>query len=342
MKRLLNTVMIGAVMTGAVASGAAWVVAVPGASAKELRLATAPPPKSPWGKYVTDIVNRVKAASGGKLTIQPYFNMQLGGSEANQLRQVVRGRIDLGANSNSGLSSIVPEFGLIAAPYIWKNRAEADCVTDKHLLPVFNKLMRKRGFVYLTPMEIGYQVVFAKKIVLSPADLIGVKIRTAPTVTDTIYMLSAGASAIPLGTAESMPALKTGMVSMATFPVLFGVAVGYDKILPAITVTNHSYQLGGVVISRKIWDTLSAQEQKWLRSTGAAAGKLRATIRGIEKKLYAGRIKAGKPVHYPTAEQMKKWKAPAAKAVEQIIDELGGQSREIWNKLQEARKACSA
>jgi TRAP-type C4-dicarboxylate transport system substrate-binding protein len=321
--------------------GIALFVGVQGATAKELRLATAPPAKSPWGLFVTDIANRVKEASGGKLIIKGFFNAQLGGSEANQLRQVVRGRIDLGANSNSGISSIVPEFALISAPYIWKNLAQADCVADKHLLPVYNELMNKRGLVLLTWMEIGYQVVFADNILNSPSDLKGIKIRTAPTKTDTLYMLSTGASAIPLGTAESMAALKTGIVSMATFPMLFGVSVGYVKIKPAITVTNHSYQLGGVVISKKVWDGMSAEERSWLGKSGAAAGSLRNKLRNIEKNVYAKLKKSGNPVHYPTPAELTQWKSTAPDVVKKLVQELGGQSEEIWKVIQKARKACA-
>lgn len=312
------------------------------AGAKELKMSLAPPPQSPWGKFAIKVAEQVKKASGGKLTIKVFFNNQLGGSEQNVIRQIVRGRIDMGANSNTAISLVAPEFALLAAPYLWKDLKEADCVADKHLLPVYSDLLQKGGVVPLTWMEVGYQIIFAKKQIKTPADLSGVKLRTAPTKTDTIYMQVAGANAIPLGTAESMPALKTGVVAGATWPTVYGIAVGYHKVAPNITVTNHSHQIGAVIISKKVWDRLSKDEQGWLRSSYTTAGFLRTGVRRAEKGLLGRLAKAGVPVYQPSDEELKAWRAKAPAAQERIIKELGGGSQEVWKKLQAARKACAS
>lgn len=324
------------------ALSAAALLPVPTAGAAELKLSLAPPPKSPWGVFATKVAAKVNEASGGKLTIKVFFNNELGGSEQNVIRQIVRGRIDMGANSNTAISLVAPEFGLLATPFLWKDLKEADCVADKHLLPVYDGLLRKGGVVPLTWMEVGNQIVFAKKTIKTPADLAGVKLRTAPTPTDTTYMKVAGATAIPLGTAESMPAIKTGVVNATTWPTVYGIAVGYHKVAPHITVTNHSHQLGGVVISKKVWDGLDKQQQGWLLTAHEAVGFLRKAVRGAEVGLLDKIAKGGATVYRPNAAEMKAWrcKAPAAQA--QIIKDLGGQPAEVWKRLQEARKACAA
>ena len=237
-------------------------VSVQAAQALELKMSLAPPAQSPPGKYALRLAEQVKKESGGKLTIKVFFNNQLGGSEQNVIRQIVRGRIDMGMNSNTAISLVAPEFALLTAPYLWTSLKEADCVADKHLLPVYDELLQKGGVVALTWVEIGQHILFAKdKTIKTPADLSGVKFRTAPTKTDTIYLQTAGANAIPLGTAESMPALKTGVVSGASFPIVFGLAVGYHKVAPNITVTKHSHQIGAVIISKKVWNRLSKEQQ---------------------------------------------------------------------------------
>ena len=324
------------------ALSAAALLAAPAAQALELKLSISPPPQTPWGKFVIRIAEKVKKASGGTLTIKNYFNDQLAGNEQNTIRQIVRGRVDLGAHSNTGISLVAPEFALLAAPYLWKDLKEADCVADKHLLPVYEGLLRKGGVVPLTWMEVGYQIVFAKKQIKSPADLAGVKLRTAPTPTDTTYMKVAGANAIPLGTAESMPAIKTGVVNATTWPTVYGIAVGYHKVAPLVTVTNHSHQLGGVVISKKVWDGLNKQQQEWLLTAHEAVGFLRKAVRGAERALLGKIAKGGATVYRPNAAEMKAWRAKAPAAQAQIIEDLGGQSAEVWKRLQAARKACAA
>ncbi|MCY3827604.1 MAG: TRAP transporter substrate-binding protein [Rhodospirillaceae bacterium] len=324
------------------ALGAAALLAAPAAQALELKLSISPPPQTPWGKFVIRIAEKVKTASGGTLTIKNYFNDQLAGNEQNTIRQIVRGRVDLGAHSNTGISLVAPEFGLLATPFLWKDLAEADCVADKHLLPVYEGLLRKGGVVPLTWMEVGNQIVFAKKQIKTPADLAGLKLRTAPTPTDTIYMKVAGANSIPLGTAESMPALKTGVVQAATWPAVYGIAVGYHKVAPFVTVTNHSHQLGGVVISKKVWDGLNKQQQGWLLTAHESVGFLRKAVRGAEAALLGKIAKGGATVYRPNAAEMKAWRAKAPAAQAQIIKDFGGQSAEVWKRLQAARKACAA
>lgn len=324
------------------ALSAAALLTAPAAEALELKLSISPPPRTPWGAFVIKIAEKVKKASAGKLTIKNYFNDQLAGNEHNTIRQIVRGRVDLGAHSNTGISLVAPEFALLAAPYLWKDLKEADCVADKHLLPVYEGLLRKGGVVPLSWMEVGNQIVFAKKPIKTPADLAGVKLRTAPTVTDTTYMRVAGANAIPLGTAESMPAIKTGMVRATTWPAVYGIAVGYHKVAPYITVTNHSHQLGGVVISKKVWDKLSEQQQGWLRTASESAGFLRKAVRGAETALLGKIAKGGATVYRPNAAEMNMWRAKAPAAQAQIVKDLGGQAAEVWKRLQEARKACAS
>ena len=324
------------------ALSATALLSAPAAQALELKLSLAPPPKTPWGVFATKVAAKVKEVSGGKLTIKVYFNNQLGGSEQNVIRQVVRGRIDMGGNSNTAISLVAPEFGLLASPYLWRDLKEADCVADKHLLSVYDGLLRKGGVVPLTWMEVGNQIVFAKKQIKTPADLGGVKLRTAPTPTDSIYMKVAGANSIPLGTAESMPALKTGVVAAATWPAVYGIAVGYHKVAPYVTVTNHSHQIGAVIVSKKVWDRLTKEQRGWMRASYEIAGFLRGVVRKAEAGLLAKIAKGGATVYRPNAEEIKAWRAKAPAAQEQIIKDFGGRSAEVWKRLQEARKACAS
>ncbi|HIL97126.1 MAG TPA: hypothetical protein EYG51_14580, partial [Pseudomonadales bacterium] len=84
--------------------------------AKELRLSMAPPAKSPWGAVAQKFVDKVAEVSGGKLTVKAYMGSKLGG-EQDVVKQIARGRIDLGVMSNTAVSLVGPEFGLLASPY---------------------------------------------------------------------------------------------------------------------------------------------------------------------------------------------------------------------------------
>ena len=120
MKKVFATLIALGLMAGPVA-------------AKELRLSMAPPPNSPWGKVAQKFVDKVAELSGGALTVTPYMASKLGG-EQDVIKQIARGRVDMGVMSNTAVSLVVPEFGLLASPYAFDSAEQFDCVADNHLL----------------------------------------------------------------------------------------------------------------------------------------------------------------------------------------------------------------
>lgn len=308
-------------------------------AATELKLTSGAPPNTPWGKFADKVAEDVNAASAGKLTIKVFPSSQLG-DEQTTMRQLVRGRLDLGSYSNAGIALIAPEFGLLANPYLWDSYKQMDCAVDNHLLKIFAPLLASKGVVLLTWMEVGNMILFAQKPVMTPADIKGIKVRSSPALTDTIFWREKGANAIPIGTADAMPALKTGLVSAGSFPTVYGIAVGFQKVAKYVSVTNHSHQLGAVVASKQVWDRLSPQEREWLLRANRSTGFLRDGVRGAEKALIEKIKKEDVPVHEPTAGETQQWKADAAAIQDKIVKETGGRSAEIWKQILEAKAAC--
>jgi TRAP-type C4-dicarboxylate transport system substrate-binding protein len=309
--------------------------------AKELRSSGAAPEPSPWGQVTNAFTAKVAELSGGALTVNHFHGSQLG-DEQTTVKQVARGRLDIGLFSNTATSLLVPEFGLLASPYTFTGVEQADCVADNHLLPTFGDAMDAAGVVPIAWLEIGQQIIFSKdKLVKTPADLDGVKIRTAPTKTDTLYMQTAGGSAVPLGTTDTMPALKTGNVDAATWPTVYGIAVGYHEVAPNVTVTNHVHQIGSVIVSKRVWSGLSEEEQGWLREAAEVFKGLRTAVRNAEGGLL-GKIAGaeGVTVHNPSDAEMDAWRAVAPDAQKTILAELGGASDATWAAIADAKEKC--
>ena len=311
------------------------------AEAKELRLSMAPPPNSPWGKIAQQFVDKVAELSGGALTVKPYMASKLGG-EQDVIKQIARGRIDMGVMSNTAVSLVVPEFGLLASPYAFSSPEEFDCVADNHLLSTFGDDFDAAGIKTLSWMEVGYQVIYTKDGIRVPSDVKGMKLRTAPSATDTSFMLEAGANAVPLSPKDAVPAMKTGQVNGATQLSVFGIVVGYHKPAPNITLTRHQHQVGGVVISTKTWNSLSAQEQGWIEEAAPIFLNLRNALRGAEGALLKKAAGEGATVIELTDAELNQWKALVPAAQAKILDEMGGNAKARWSAIQDAKAACSS
>lgn len=310
------------------------------AEAKELRLSAAPPPGSPWGKVTQKFVDKVAELSGGELTVKAFMGSKLGG-EQDVAKQIARGRIDMGVMSGTAVSLLVPEFGLLASPYAFDSAEQFDCVADNHLLNTFGAEFEDAGITTISWMEVGYQVIFAKNPIRTPDDLTGVKIRTAPAATDTLYIQTAGGTAVPLAPKDAVPSMKTGQVDAATQLSVFGVATGYDKVGPNITPTRHQHQVGGIIVSNRTWNKLSDQEKAWLTEAAPIFLELRGMIRGAEGALLGKAASEGATVVELTEDELAKWKALAPAAQDAILEELGDNAKAKWEEIQTAKAACS-
>jgi TRAP-type C4-dicarboxylate transport system substrate-binding protein len=257
------------------------------------------------------------------------------------VKQIARGRIDMGVMSNTAVSLVVPTFGLLASPYAFESSEQFDCVADNHLLDTYGAEFDAAGIKTLSWMEVGYQVIFSQSEIRVPGDLAGMKIRTAPSATDTLFIKEAGGTAVPLAPSEAVPALKTGQVEAATQLSVFGIAVGYDKVAPNITVTRHQHQVGGIIMSKKSWEGLSAQEQGWINEAAPIFLELRAVIRGAEGALLGKSEGEGSNIVNLTDAELAEWKALVPAAQDAILNDLGDAARAKWDVILEAKQACS-
>lgn len=242
--------------------------------------------------------------------------------------------------SNVAASLLVPEYGLLLAPYAFDTLAQTDCVVDEHMGGIFGESFEAAGAVYLGSVEVGRMVIMSKTPVHAPADLESLKIRTSPTQTDTFYIDAAGAAAVPLGTVDSMPALKTGSVVAVTTPIVMGVAGGYAQEAPEITRTHHGHQIGAMLISSRSWDGLSDAHKTALSEAADLLAGLRPAIRDAEEALLRKAAAAGATIHTPTETEMDAWKSVGAAAIDKILDETGGAAPEVWTAIDAAKKSC--
>lgn len=331
MKKMLLLAAAAAVSFGAQAARA---------EVTELRYATAAPEGTPWGAYLKTTIQVAEKAAGGTLKIVPYFSSQLG-DEQTALRQTVRGRIDMSGQSNTATSLVVPEIALLAAPDLFKDAAQSDCVFDNHVSSIFGPMLDAKGLILLSYVEVGYGTVFSTVPLETPEQAKGLKIRIPPTNAVTLYWKELGAAGVPLGVVDMVPALKTGQVKAIHTSTVYGVAIGLPKLAPYLLYNNSGgHDVGTVTVSKKIWKTLTAKQQDALRLTSTYVSELRKGIRGAEQALLGKAEKAGAKVIRPTGAAMASWRKQAAAVQKALVAGIGGDAPAIWQRVLDAKKAC--
>src|SRR6185369_3099257 len=99
-------------------------------AAAPLKLATLAPEGSPWHDLLVDIGQGWRTASSGQVTVRIYAG-GVAGDEADMIRKMRIGQLQLAALTGVGLSEIAPEIQALQMPMMFDSYAELDYVRDR-------------------------------------------------------------------------------------------------------------------------------------------------------------------------------------------------------------------
>ena len=126
-------------------------------------------------------------------------------------------------------------------------------------------------------------------------------------------MKSLGYTPIPLETADILPAIQTGMITVVPSTPYFALAGQIFSSAPHMLEINWAPIVGALVITRKAWDEMAPAVQDAVRTASDKAGvQIRAKARQEVDDAVDAMKKRGLAVHRPTPEQMREWNALAA------------------------------
>jgi TRAP-type transport system periplasmic protein len=215
------------------------------------RLASVAPEGTPWLESMKRYEAAVEAASGGAIDVQLYPAGQLG-DELQSLAQIRRGRIEGGFVSSAALSTIVPELSVIESPFLWSSAEELDYVVDNALFEAMRPLFAEKGLILVDVLEVGWIHLLAAKPLAAPADVKGMKPRAVETKASMGFWERLGANPVALPYTDVLSSLQTGLVNGTDNDLVSMFFAGFYKSANNLTLTNHSYNLGALVLSKTV------------------------------------------------------------------------------------------
>ena len=283
-------------MTRLAAALAAAAIALP-ATAKEFRSADVHPEDYPTVmavKYMSDIISQ---KTGGKHSIKVYTGTALGG-EKDTIEQTKIGALDLVRINVAPMNNICPETMVPTMPFLFRSKEHMRKVLDGPVGDEILKACAAQGFVGLAFYDSGSRSLYTvKKPVKSLADAKGLKIRVQQSDLWVSLLQAMGANATPMPYGEVYTALKTGLVDGAENNWPSYDTSKHHEVAKFYSQTEHSMAPEMLLMSKKIWDTLTPDEQKIFQ---AAAKESVPYMRKLwdekEKKSYDVVVKAGAQV----------------------------------------------
>jgi len=255
-------------------------------------------------KYFAD---QLAAKSGGKLAARVYTSGSLG-NDVSMISALRGGTLEMSIPDSSTLVSLVKPFGVLNLPLTFTNEKEADAVLDG---PFGQKLLAKlpeKGLIGLGFWENGFRhVTNSRRPVRSADDISGLKLRViqSPLFLDTFNAL--GANATPMPFTELYTAMEQSAVDGQENPAATILASKFYEVQKHLVLSRHMYSAWVLLMSKKTWDGLSAEEQKVVADSAREATLYeRKTIRAFSDTALADLKKAGMQItELPVAEQTR-------------------------------------
>ena len=283
----------------------------------------------------------VEAATGGKVVIETFPNMQLGGAQEN-VTQTRAGTIFGTWVGMAFLSRTVPELEAVSLPFLFPNREVAYKVMDGPIGDLIDQKLEDKGFIALGFMELGArQVTNSVRPIKTAADLKGLKIRLQPNETHLATFRALGANPQAMDIREVYSAMEQKVLDGHENPYNLIFDSRFFEVQKYVSNTAHFFDFIAVVANRKKFQALSPEHQKAIKT---AMDKAVATQRVEAAKADAAALAElqKKGMQYdamPPAEREVMRKATAG-VVDEVKKRVGGDL--VDRVLAEVKKASGS
>ncbi len=238
---------------------------------------------------IDEVAEAIKKKTNGAIDIQTFPNGQLP-TYKDGLEQVVRGANFISVEDPSYPGDYVPDFKALVGPMLYQTYDEYIEIVKTDLVKKMIKDAEAKGIKILALDYIfGFRNVITNKVIKTPADLKGVKLRTPGSKLFIDTLNAMGATAVPLPFSETLSAVQQGVVDGLEGSEFTNLQTkAYELQTKNVALTGHFLGTCGVYISTKVWDKIPAKYQKIIQDEFTSGA---ASMNALLKTQYAGVVK---------------------------------------------------
>jgi tripartite ATP-independent transporter DctP family solute receptor len=222
------------------------------------------PPGYPTVAAAENLGKKLEAATGGRLSVQMFPSMQLGG-EKETIEQTQIGAIQMLRVSVGSMGPIVDDINVVNMPFLFRNTAHAQKMMDG---PIGQELLDKitaspnAGLVALCWMDSGARSLYnSKRPIKTIEDLKGLKFRVIGNPIFVDMMNALGGNGVAMGYDQVFSALQTGVIDGAENNPPSYVFSNHYTAAKYYSLTEHLIIPEVLLFSKKAWSSLSADDQ---------------------------------------------------------------------------------
>ncbi len=228
----------------------------------EIMVAYGNQPGEPIDKAMHLWAEKVKEKSNGDVIFKLFPSSQLG-SETEVMEQARFGANIITISDYGALMDIVPDLGVINAPYISQSFEKKSKLLHSEWFKDLSKQLDKHGVHIIVPDVIyGTRHLLTKNKITKPQDLKGTKVRVQHSRLFLQTIKAMGGVPTPMSLADVYPGLSESIIDGLENPtvVLFGGK--FYEVAKNLNLTAHTKHMSPFVAGTTFWNTLTAEQQK--------------------------------------------------------------------------------
>ena len=219
----------------------------------------------------------------------------------------------------------VKEFEAFDLPYLFRDRDALRKITEG---PVGKLLMQKldsKGILGLAFWDNGFKIMSANKPLISPDDVLGLKMRIQSSKVLEAQMKALGSVPQVMAFAEVYQALQTGVVDGTENPPSNMYTQKMHEVQKYATITNHGYLGYAVIVNKKFWEGLPPDIRTALDKAMAEATEYanRISQKENDEALEAMKKSGKTEFHTPTDKEMQAWIAAMKPVYKEMEARIG-------------------
>lgn len=310
------------------------------AADKELKLALQNPKGHPLEMGATKFAELVDSKTKGAVKVKVFAGGALGG-DAQNVSALQGGTLDMVVLNSGILASQVKEFAVYDFPFMFNNSEEADKIVDGEFGKALHAKLEENGIVGLAYWELGFRdMTNSKHPITNVDDIKGLKLRVIPNAINVDWVTALGANPTPMPFPEVYAALEQKAIDGQENPVTVIASNKFYEVQKHLALTHHQYNPQSAIISKKVWDTLTPEQQTAVREAAVEAG---AYQRGVAREKSTTALdevkKAGMEITELSAEELAKMRETLKPVIAKHAELVGKETVDkLINELDALRK----
>jgi TRAP-type transport system periplasmic protein len=245
-----------------------------GRAQAELRIAHNISTDSHWQDGAVAFSAKISECTNGKYTGKIFPDGKLG-AERQLVELVQSGNLDVAVVSTGPVGNFVPETLVFDIPFLLRDYKHAHAVLDGPLGQQILDQFPKSNLIALAWGQNGFRnLTNSKRPVRAPQDAQGLRIRTMENQVHMDAFRALGIQPIPIPFTELYPALEHGQVDGEENPIGVIVQAKLYNVQKYLSMTQHVYSPGVILLSTKVWDGLSDHEKSCFKSAAQFAAEV--------------------------------------------------------------------